>query len=98
PAPNFALKVRRYRLREVLAVGRAINEHRKRSLPFGPKDVGTEQNSAAHRNGDILFQDEIPGWRLLCTCASKPRNDEENLTSNSHGTGQRRKPLPCSVL
>src|SRR5438132_3211450 len=85
---DCAVKDRIFLLREVLAVGRAINEYRKRPASFGPKDVGTEQNSAAHRNGDILFQAEIPGWRLLCNCASKRRNDEENLTINFHGTGQ----------
>src|SRR5437870_13684038 len=87
-ALDCAAKDRIFLLREVLAVGGAINEHRKRPASFGPKDVGTEQNAAAHRNGDILFQDEIPGWRLRCNCASKRRNDEENLTIDSHGTRQ----------
>src|SRR5205809_7987089 len=69
-ALDCAAKDRVFLLREVLAVGRAINEYRKRPASFGPKDVGTEQNSVAHGDGDILFQAEITGWRLLCNCAS----------------------------
>src|SRR5437588_12616778 len=45
---DCAVKDRIFLLREVLAVGRAINENREWPNSFGPKDVGTEQNSAAH--------------------------------------------------
>ena len=68
-----------------LPLGRAINEDRKRPTSFGPEDVGTEQNSVAHGDSDILFQDEITNWRLLCNCASERRNDAENLTIHFHG-------------
>src|SRR2546427_9562070 len=85
---DCAAKDRIFLLREVLAVGRAINENREWPVSFGPKDVGTEQNAVARGDCDILFQDEITGWRRLCNCASKRRNDEENLTINSHGTRQ----------
>jgi len=84
-ALDCAAKDRVFLLREVLAIGRAINEDRKRPTSFGPEDVGTEQNSVAHGDSDILFQDEITNWRLLCNCASKRRNDEENLTIHFHG-------------
>src|SRR5207247_9186653 len=87
-ALDCAAKDRVLLLREVLAVGRAINKHRKRPVSFGPKDVGTEQHAVTHRNGDILFRDEITSWRLRRNCASERRNDEENLTINSHGTRQ----------
>src|SRR5207253_7784486 len=68
-ALDCAAEDRVFLLREVLAIGRAINEHRKRPTSFGPKDIGTEQNAVTHRNGDILFRDEITSWRLRCNCA-----------------------------
>src|SRR5947208_14935657 len=46
PALDCAAKDRIFLLREVLAVGRAMNEYRKPPASLWPKDVGTEPNSA----------------------------------------------------
>src|SRR5438034_3922530 len=53
-ALDCAAKDRVFLLREVLAIGRAINEDRKRPTSFGTEDVGTEQDSVAHGDGDIF--------------------------------------------